>query len=88
MNYSYRGDIVADDIAAFLLKDMYLLGFHKRLTGGSTDRLELDIAEPVAEKECGVAAVIDKHRTVGGAVLRLNDEHQLTIFTLKNTIHK
>ena len=60
------GVVVADDIFALNFDDVNIFSLHENGAGFLADMVESDIAIPVAEKESGVATIVDKHGIVCG----------------------
>lgn len=60
------GVVVADDVFALDFDDVDVFSIHENETSFLADMVESDIATPIAEKECGVATIVDKHGIVCG----------------------
>ena len=60
------GVVVADDIFALNFDDVNIFSLHENGAGFLADMVESDIATPIAEKEGGVATIVDKHGIVCG----------------------
>ena len=60
------GVVVADDVFALDFDDVDVFSIHENGVGFLADMVESDIATPIAEKEGGVATIVDKHGIVCG----------------------
>ena len=81
------GEIVAVDFVALHLYNIDLFGVLQSRTGLLTETTKTEGVTPITEKESGVATIVDKQRTIWIASLRLDNEQQVALFVLFDTIH-
>ena len=84
---AYGSSVFAGNVIAGLFEDVDDLGVQKFGTGFRANTIQADIAEPVAEKQSGITAILNKHRAIGLTILRFDNQQEIVFRVFQNFIH-